>query len=197
MVYNADGTGGRAFAKGLRNAIGFDLDPKTGVMWANDMGQDQLGDDFPPDEINRVEDGKHYGFPYLVGNNKPNTLLTNPKGSLKESDATPPAFEIPPHSSPIDMRFYTGKAFPNPYRGALLLVLHGSGGNYKKERIPGSVKRVIFKDGKITGLEDFVTGFVQNGQVLGRPAGIVTGPNGELFISDDNKGFVYRVTYKK
>jgi glucose/arabinose dehydrogenase len=197
MVYNADGTGGRAFAKGLRNAIGFDIDPRTGVMWANDMGQDQLGDDFPPDEINRIEDGKHYGFPYLIGNNQPNTLLTNPKGGMKASEATPPAFEIPPHASPIDMRFYTGKAFPNTYRGALLLVLHGSGGNYKKERIPGSVKRVVFKNGKPVALEDFVTGFVQNGQVLGRPAGIVTGPNGELFISDDNKGFIYRVTYKK
>ncbi|NOT63974.1 MAG: sorbosone dehydrogenase family protein [Acidobacteria bacterium] len=196
MVFNEDGTGGRTYAKGLRNAIGFDFDAK-GALWANDMGQDGLGDDNPPDEINRVEDGKHYGFPYYFGNNQPNTGLTDAKGSLKASEATPPAFEIPPHSSPIDMRFYTGKAFPAPYRGALLLVLHGSGGNYKKERIPGRVARVVFQNGKPVALEDFVTGFVQNGQVLGRPAGIVTGANGELFVSDDNKGFVYRVTYKK
>ena len=196
MVYNEDGTGGRTFAKGLRNAIGFDFDTK-GVLWANDMGQDGLGDDNPPDEINRVEDGKHYGFPYYFGNNQPNTGLTDAKGSLKASEATPPAFEIPPHSSPIDMRHYTGKAFPAPYRGALLLVLHGSGNNYKKERIPGRVARVVFKDGKPVALEDFVTGFVQNGQVLSRPAGIVTGANGELYVSDDNKGFVYRITYHK
>ena len=117
MVYNADGSGGRPFAKGLRNAIGLDFDPKTGVLWANDMGQDGLGDDFPPDEINRVEDGKHFGFPYWVGNNKPNTLLTDAKGSLDVAKATPPAFEIPPHSSPIDQRFYTGKAFPARLRG--------------------------------------------------------------------------------
>lgn len=196
MVYNADGTGGRAYAKGLRNAIGIDFDSK-GVLWANDMGMDGLGDDLPPDEINRVEDGKHYGFPYFYGQNLANPLLKDAKGSLQASAATPPAFEIPSHNSPIDMRFYTGKTFPTSYRNALLLVLHGSGNSYKKERIPGRVVRVVFKDGKITGLEDFVTGFVQNGQVLGRPAGIVTGANGELFISDDNKGFVYRVIYKK
>ena len=195
MVYNADGSGGRPFAKGLRNAIGIDFDPKTNVLWANDMGQDGLGDDFPPDEINRVEDGKHFGFPYWVGNNKPNTLLTDAKGSLDAAKATPPAFEIPPHSSPIDLRFYTGKAFPAQYRGAMLLVLHGSSNNYKKERIPGSVKRVVMKDGKPVALEDFVSGFVKNGTVLGRPAGVVTGADGALYISDDNKGFVYRISY--
>jgi glucose/arabinose dehydrogenase len=197
MVYNADGSGGRPYAKGLRNAIGMDFDPKTNVLWANDMGQDQLGDDFPPDEINRIEDGKHYGFPYWVGQNKPNTLLTDAKSSLDAAKATPPAFEIPPHSSPIDQRFYTGKVFPAQYRGALFLVLHGSGGNYKKERIPGSVKRVVMKDGKPVALEDFVTGFVKNGTVLGRPAGVITGADGALYISDDNKGFVYRVSYGK
>ena len=196
-VYNADGTGGRPYAKGLRNAIGMDFDPKTGALWADDMGQDGLGDDNPPDEINRIEDGKHYGFPYLVGANLPNTLLTDAKGSIKASEATPPTFELPPHSSPIDLRFYTGKAFPTAYRGAMFVVLHGSGNSYKKERIPGRVARVVFKDGKPVALEDFVTGFVKNGQVLGRPAGVITGADGALYVSDDNKGFVYRVTYKK
>jgi glucose/arabinose dehydrogenase len=196
MVYNADGTGGRPYAKGLRNAIGIDFDPKTGVLWSNDMGQDGLGDDNPPDEINRVEDGKHYGFPNYYGKNLPNSS-PDVKSTLDVSKATPPAFEISPHSSPIDLRFYTGKAFPASYRGAMFLVLHGSGGNYKKERIPGVIKRVVFKNGAPVALEDFVTGFVQNGQVLGRPAGLVTGADGALYISDDNKGFVYRVVYKK
>jgi glucose/arabinose dehydrogenase len=195
MVYNADGTGGRPYARGVRNAIGIDFDPRTGVLWANDMGQDGLGDDFPPDEINRIEDGKHYGFPYLLSNNQPNAGLTNAKGSLKAADATPAAFELQPHSSPIDLRFYTGRQFPAKYRGAMLLVLHGSGGNYKKERIPGSVQLVVFKNGKPVGLEDFVTGFVKGGQVMGRPAGLTTGADGSLYVSDDNKGFIYRVSY--
>ncbi|HEY8461466.1 MAG TPA: PQQ-dependent sugar dehydrogenase [Blastocatellia bacterium] len=196
MVYNADGTGGRPFARGLRNAIGFDWDPKTGAMWADDMGQDKLGDDMPPDEINLIEDGKHYGFPYFVGNNIPNADLPNPKGSLKAAEATPPALELQAHASPIDLRFYVGDKFPEAYRGAMFVALHGSSPTARKERIPGSVARVVFKDGKPVGVEDFVTGWMKDGQVLGRPAGLITGADGALYISDDNKGFIYRVTYE-
>lgn len=195
MVYNADGTGGRPFAKGLRNALGFDWDPKTNALWADDMGQDKLGDELPPDEINLIEDGKHYGFPYFVGNNIPNTDLPNAKGSLKASEATPPAFELQAHASPIDLRFYTGNKFPETYRGAMFVSLHGSSPTARKERIPGSVARVVFKNGKPVGVEDFVTGWMKDGQVFGRPAGLITGADGALYISDDNKGFIYRVTY--
>ena len=196
MVYNADGTGGRPYAKGLRNAIGFDWDPRTGVLWADDMSEDGHGDDKPADEINRVEDGKHYGWPYLIDNNEPNAKLTAAKGSLKPADATPPAFALQPHSSPIDLRFYTGDRFPAEYRGAMFVALHGSSPAQRKERLPGRVVRVVFKDGKPTGVEDFVTGWLKDGQVLGRPAGLVTGADGALYISDDNKGFVYRVSYQ-
>lgn len=196
MVYNADGTGGRPFAKGLRNALGFDWDPKTGALWADDMGQDKLGEELPPDEINLIEDGKHYGFPYFVGNNIPNTDLPNAKGSLKASEATPPTFALQAHASPIDLRFYTGKKFPAAYRGAMFVSLHGSSPTARKERIPGAVARVVFKDGKPVGVEDFVTGWMKDGQVLGRPAGLITGADGALYISDDNKGFIYRVSYE-
>ena len=104
MVYNADGSGGRPYASGLRNAIGFDWDPRTGVLWADDMGEDKHGEEKPADEINRVEDGKHYGWPYFIDNNVLNANLTDAKGSLKASDATPPAFALQPHLSPIDLR---------------------------------------------------------------------------------------------
>ena len=197
MVYSADGSGGRPYAKGLRNVIGFDWDPATGALWADDMGEDNHGEEKPPDEINRVEEGKHYGWPYYIGNNEPNTNLTNAKSSLKAADATPPALELQPHSSPIDLRFYIGNQFPPEYRGAMFVALHGSSAAARKERIGYKVVRVIFKDGKPTGIEDFVTGWLKDGQVLGRPAGIVTGADGALYISDDNKGFVYRVSYEK
>lgn len=187
----------QAFAKGLRNAIGMDWDPKTGVLWADDMGQDGLGEDFPPDEINRIEAGKHYGFPYFVGNNVPNAGLKDAKGSLDAGKATPPAFELPPHSSPIDLRFYKGTKFPAAYRGALFIAIHGSSPTARKERIGYNVSRVVFKDGKPVSLEPFVTGWLKDGQAMnGRPAGLITGADGALYISDDNKGFVYRVTYQ-
>ncbi len=196
MVYNEDGSGGKHFAKGLRNAIGIAFDPKTNKLWSDDMGQDKLGEEMPPDEINLIEEGKNYGFPYYVGKNIPNAGLENAKGSLKASDATPPTFEFPAHSSPIDLKFYTGKQFPAAYRGAMFVSVHGSNTN-RAQKIGYKVVRVIMKDGKPVGTEDFVTGWLKKEQFSGRPAGLMTGADGALYISDDNKGFIYRVTYNK
>jgi glucose/arabinose dehydrogenase len=196
MVYNADGSGGRTYARGLRNAIGFDWDPATGVLWADDMSEDGHGEDKPADEINRIEEGKHYGWPYFLDNNEANPKLTAAKESLTAAAATPPALALQPHLSPIDLRFYTGDRFPAAYRGAMFVALHGSSATARKERIGYKVVRVVFKDGKPTGVEDFVTGWLKDGQVLGRPAGLVTGADGAFYISDDNKGFVYRVSYE-
>src|SRR5205823_2634791 len=123
MQYNADGTGGRPYAKGLRNAIGFDWDPQTGKLWADDMGQDKLGDEMPPDEINLIEDGKHYGWPYFIGRNVPNPApeMKDAKPTVTVDQAVPPALELPPHASPIDLRFYTGSQFPAAYRNAMFV----------------------------------------------------------------------------
>ncbi|HZS04387.1 MAG TPA: PQQ-dependent sugar dehydrogenase [Blastocatellia bacterium] len=197
MVYNADGSGGHPFARGLRNAIGFDWDPQTGVMWATDMGQDKLGEEKPSDEINRIEAGKHYGWPYFIENNVPNPDLKDAKGSLKAEEAVPPALELQPHSSPIDLTFYKGRQFPAAYRNAMFVSLHGSSPTARKERIGYKVVRVVMKDGRPTGLEDFITGWLKDGQVTGRPAGLATGADGALYVSDDNKGFIYRITYGK
>lgn len=193
MEYNADGSGARPYAKGMRNAIGFDWDPQTKALWADDMGQDKLGDEMPPDEINRVEEGKHYGWPYYIGRNVPNPDLKDAKAPIKVADAVPPAFELQPHSSPIDLRFYKGKRFPAAYRNALLVALHGS--SSRSEKIGYKVVRIIVKNGRAVGAEDFVSGWLKDGKVAGRPAGLITGADGALYISDDNKGFIYRVSY--
>lgn len=195
MQYNADGSGARPYVKGLRNAIGFDWDPKTGALWGDDMGQDKLGDELPPDEINRLEAGKHYGWPYYMGRNLPNPDLKDAKSTIAATEAVPPALELQPHSSPIDLRFYTGKQFPNAYRNAMFVALHGS--SSRSEKIGYKVVRVMMKDGRAVGIEDFVSGWLKEGKVSGRPAGLAVGADGSLYISDDNKGFIYRVTYAK
>ena len=196
MQYNADGSGGKPFARGFRNAIGFDWDA-SGVMWAGDMGQDKLGEETPPDEINRVEAGKHYGWPYFIGQNTPNPDLKDARGSMQAAQATPPAYDLPAHISPIGLTFYKGRKFPSAYRNAMFIALHGSSGNSRAQKIGYKVARVVMKNGQITGLEDFVTGWLKDGQVLGRPAGMAISPDGALYISDDGKGFIYRVSYGK
>ena len=115
---------------------------------------------------------------------------------MKPEQCTPPAFELEAHSSPIDLRFYTGKQFPSAYRGAMFMALHGSNTN-RPQKIGYKVVRVVMKNGKAVGVEDFATGWLKDNQFNGRPAGLITGADGALYISDDNKGFIYRVSYGK
>jgi glucose/arabinose dehydrogenase len=193
QVVKADGTL-EPFARGLHNAIGFDWDPQTGRMWAGETAQDNLGDDFPPDEIDLIEAGRHYGFPFFIAKSQPNVgqpELKDLTPDVSVANAVPPALDLPPHISPIDMRFYRGTQFPPGYRNALFIALHGSARKTNGYR----VSRVVMKDGRPIGLEDFATGFLKDGVVLGRPAGLATGPDGALYVSDDNKGFIYRIAY--
>ena len=193
QVVTKDGTL-KPYARGLHNAIGFDWDARTGLMWAGETGQDNLGDDFPPDEIDLIEAGAHYGFPFFIAGNRLNVGQPELEGktpSVTAADARPPALELPAHISPIDMRFYTGAAFPAAYRNALFIAFHGSA----RKTNGYSVARVVMKDGRPTGIEDFATGFLKDGVVFGRPAGLATGRDGALYVSDDNKGFIYRIAY--
>jgi len=193
QVVNADGTL-QPFARGLHNAIGFDWDRQTGRLWAGETAQDNLGDDFPPDEIDLIEAGKHYGFPFFIAGNRPNTgqpELQDRMPDVTAADAVPPALDLPAHISPIDMRFYTGTQFPTSYRNAMFIALHGSA----RKNNGYKVSRVLMTNGRPSGLEDFATGFLKDGVVLGRPAGLATGRDGALYVSDDNKGFIYRITY--
>jgi len=195
QVVDADGSNLRPFARGMHNAIGFDWDPATGRMWAGDTGQDGLGDSVPPEEINLIEAGKHYGFPFFIGRNEANHVpeLKEAHPDVPADTVVAPALELPAHTTPMDLRFYTGSQFPSSYRNALFLALHGS--STIPTKVGYKVVRVVMKDGKPVGTEDFITGWLKNAEVSGRPAGLATGRDGALYVSDDNKGFIYRVSY--
>src|SRR4051812_25338215 len=193
QVVAKDGTL-QPYASGLHNAIGFDWDPATRRMWAGETGQDNLGDDFPPDEIDLIEAGGHYGFPFFVAKNQPNRgqpELNEATPDVTAAQVRPPVLDLPPHSSPIDLRFYRGSQFPAAYRNALFVALHGSA----RKNNGYLVARVTMKDGRPQALEESAAGFLKDGVVLGRPAGLATGPDGALYVSDDNKGFIYRIGY--
>jgi glucose/arabinose dehydrogenase len=195
QVFSRDGSRMTPFAIGLRNTIGFDWDPQTGRMWGVDAGQDGSGSTFPPEEINLIEGGRHYGYPFFVGRNLPNDVaeLKDVQPTVTARDAVPPALELPPHTTGIDLRFYTGKQFPAHFHNALFLSLHGS--TTIPEKVGYKVVRIVMKEGRPVGFEDFATGWLKDTVVSGRPAGLATGADGALYISDDNKGFIYKITY--
>ena len=192
MVFDADGRNGRTFATGLRNTIGFDWDPRTGRLWGGEPGIDGLGDDAPPEEVNLIEEGRDYGHPFFNGASTPTELpelkaVQRPAPDRKVA----PVFELPAHTTPMGVAFYTGTRFPEPYRSSLYVALHGS--TTRSVKAGYKVIRLEMDNGRPVRSADFVTGFLQGDAVSGRPVGLVTGADGALYVSDDNRGFIYRV----
>ncbi|NIP31921.1 MAG: oxidoreductase, partial [Candidatus Dadabacteria bacterium] len=95
MQYNPDGSGGRIFAEGLRNSVGLILKPDTQQIWATDNGRDWLGDDLPAEEINIIQDGKHYGWPYCYGSKIPDPDMGD---DIFCNTTESPVFEMQAHS---------------------------------------------------------------------------------------------------
>jgi glucose/arabinose dehydrogenase len=196
---NPDGSGREVFAGGLRNTIGFGWHPETGALWGMDIGSDWLGADLPPEELNELMAGGHYGWPWCYGARQ---VDPNMRPGLKNT--TPPAFcaETQPavmtyqaHSSPIGWVFYTGAQFPEAYRNDAFVAMRGSWN--RKPAVGYKVVCVRFEGERPVRFEDFVTGFLLpdgESQFAGL-AGIVVAGDGSLLVSDDQNGVIYRIAY--
>ncbi len=199
VVANTDGTGRKIFASGLRNTVGFDWHPETGEFYGMDHGIDWLGDETQKEELNKIEEGKKYGWPYVFADGKynpqdePNDMTYEEYAKSSEE----PVLLYDAHSAPMEMLFYKGNMFPERYKNDVFLALHGSWN--RKEPSGYKVVRLTFEDNKPVKFEDFLSGFLVNdnkGQ-FGRVVGLAVHPDGSLFITDDANGMIYRVTYDK
>jgi len=192
-ITRIDLAGGRpeVVARGVRNSVGFDFDPANGDLWFTDNGRDWLGDDQPPDELNHLTKvGEHFGFPFCHGNG-----LRDPEHNAGHacSEFTPPARELGPHVAAIGMRFYTGRMFPEKYRGGVFIAEHGSWN--RSTPIGYRVSFVKVENGRATSYEPFAAGWLKGGAASGRPADVLVMPDGALLVSDDKGGRIYRITY--
>lgn len=186
----------RSFAKGLRNSVFLTANPVDGKIWATDMGRDLLGDDLPPDEINILEEGKNYGWPICYGQNihdtdfDKNTYFRNP---CQVPFETPSHIDIPAHSAPLGLAFIPKEGWPSNYQGDLLVAYHGSW-NSSEPTGYKIVKYDLDENGKVLGVEDFLTGFLdEQNNLYGRPVDMFAEPSGALFVSDDKAGVVYKI----
>lgn len=194
LRYEADGSGGRIFASGLRNAVGLAFQPGTGALWATVNERDWRGDDVPPDLITEVKDGAFYGWPdCLVVGGKAISDDRFAKGARCDR-VTPPTVEIQAHSAPMGLVFYTGTRFPAEYRGSLFVAYRGSW----NRTVPTGYKvvRVPFRDGRPAGVEDFATGWLEGASSWGRPVDLIVGRDGALYLSDQGAGRIYRISHR-
>lgn len=189
LEYNADGSGGRVFASGLRNSVGFVFHPYFDEMWATDNGRDYLGDDLPPDEINIVRENKHYGWPYCYGVNVVDPAFN--KSSFCQT-VEKSVFDIQAHSAALGLRFIQSSQFSQDWQGDLLVAYHGSWN--RAEPTGYKIVRLDVEGNKITGQYDFIAGWLRSdGIKTGRPVDVIFDSNGAMYISDDFANTIYKV----
>lgn len=221
--YNADGTGGRLFARGLRNTEGVRFLPGTNTLWAVVNNRDQVAypaqdstgnyghvywgyvDDHPPDLFTAVRDGGNYGWPFC--NSNPDQafdhmpfdldLDTNRDGHVDCSNMDVPSKGIQAHSAPLGLHFLRDTLFAQPYREGAVIPLHGSWDRSSRT----GYKVAYFPWSTLTQLPgaqiDLVTGWLDDASqnAWGRPVAAVADKTGGLLISDDAAGAIYRLTY--
>jgi glucose/arabinose dehydrogenase len=192
---NADGSGREVFARGIRNTVGFDWHPETRELWFSDNGRDMLGDEVPPCELNHApKAGLDFGFPYCHGGTIPDPEFG---GAGRCEDAVAPARLLGPHVAPLAVRFYTGAMFPAEYRNQIFIAEHGSWNRSREAGKTGyRISLVRLKDGKAVAYEAFAEGWLDGDTVLGRPVDLLVAPDGSLLVSDDQKGVIYRISYR-
>jgi glucose/arabinose dehydrogenase len=188
---NADGSGPEVYARGVRNSVGFDWDPRTRELWFTDNGRDMLGDDLPPDELNHApRAGMHFGYPYCHGG-----TIADPEYGAKRrcGEFAPPAQALGAHVAALGMRFYTGTQFPTAYRNQIFIAEHGSWN--RSSKVGYRVSLVKLDNGRAVSYEPFATGWLQGESAWGRPADVLVAPDGSLLVSDDSAGAIYRISY--
>jgi glucose/arabinose dehydrogenase len=195
MDVSKAGSEPEVFARGIRNTVGFDWDPRTKELWFTDNGRDMLGDDVPADELNHASEAcLHFGFPYFHQGD-----LRDPElGKGKPEDYVKPARKLGPHVAALGMSFYTGQMFPAEYRGQILIAEHGSWNRSSGAGHTGyRIMRVDVKDNRAVSYEPFITGWLgENNKAWGRPNATLVLADGSLLIADDLANVIYRVTYR-
>jgi uncharacterized protein (TIGR03437 family) len=221
-VYNPDGSNGRLFAKGLRNAEGLDFLPGTNNLWVVVNNRDQIPypfkdstgnygkevtsyiDNHPPDLFTAVRDGGNYGWPFCNSNpdagldNMPfdHDMDTNSDDNVNCGAADRVNKGIQAHSAPLGLKFLGNTNFAAAYRNGAVAALHGSW----DRSVPTGYKVIYFPFDATTGTPaaqiDLVTGWrnESTGDLWGRPVGVAVTPQGDLLVTDDMAGAVYRIS---
>jgi glucose/arabinose dehydrogenase len=190
-----DGSKREVYARGIRNSVGLEFNPKDNTLWFTDNQTDGMGDDIPAGEINRATGpGMFFGYPYIQGKTRI-TEFGYDKDPLPPNVTNPQVY-MDAHAADLGLAFYTGKAFPAKYQGGLFSAQHGS---WNRTTPIGA--RVMFTSLKADGTADktevFADGWLDEatGLYRGRPVDVAMMKDGSMLVSDDFAGAIYRVSY--
>jgi glucose/arabinose dehydrogenase len=191
-----DGSKREVYARGVRNSVGIDFNPKDHTLWFTDNQTDGMGDDTPPGELNRAtRSGQHFGYPWL-GGHKVRITENGYNNDPLPKGTTGPQIEVEAHAADLGLTFYTGQMFPAKYRGGIFSAEHGS---WNRTKPNGG--RIMFTSLKPAGTADkmevFAEGWLDSGTgtFRGRPVDVAVMKDGSLLVSDDFAGALYRITY--
>jgi glucose/arabinose dehydrogenase len=210
---------GARFVTGVRNGMGLSMNPADGQMYTTMHGRDQLNvidkahytdqqsAELPAEEFMPITQGEDFGWPYCYFDPNAKKLVQAPEyggdGKLDTrcTSKKPPLVAFPAHWAPMSSAFYTGTQFPEHYRGGAFIAFHGSWNRAPEPQAGYKVVFVPMKGAAAAGTyETFADGFA-NGKMQPdaaehRPVGLAVAPDGALYITDDQAGRVWRVTYK-
>jgi len=214
----ADAKEGVHFARGIRNAVAMAVHPTTNALYVMQHGRDQLSNNWPAlftddrsaeapaEEMLRVASGADFGWPYCYFDPQQNKRVLAPEyggngttvGRCESKSS--PVGTYPAHWAPNGLLFYTGSNLPTRYRDGAFIVFHGS---WNRAPLPQQGFKVVFQpmaNGRASGAyETFVDGFIdaegKPTELGGRPTGMAQGRQGELYLSDDSKGRIWRIEY--
>lgn len=191
------------WASGLRNSQGLAWHPGTGEMFATNNGADnrsavkngKINDDLPPEHLNKIEAGKHYGWPYCWGDpDRPGQLFQDPNFTGEPDvcqQAHAPALTLPAHSTPIGITFLTKSRMPADMQQDAVIALHGSWN--RKQPSGYALLRVQFRNQQPVAAVPLISGWLEGKQAWGRPVDVIVGADGWLYVSDDLTGWIYRI----
>ncbi|HEX7857161.1 MAG TPA: c-type cytochrome [Sphingobium sp.] len=207
------------YATGIRNTGGMSFDA-NGRLFAVQHGRDQLGQNWPAlyspeqgvelpaEELLAPVKGSDFGWPYCYYDGLQKRLVLAPeyggdggKTAGRCATKSPPVAAFPAHFAPNDVLIYTGQQFPLAYRGGAFIAFHGS---WNRAPAPQDGYTVMFQplqDGRSSGApmrfaDGFAGAFKEPGRAVHRPAGLAMAPDGTLYIADDVKGRIWRITWR-
>jgi glucose/arabinose dehydrogenase len=212
---------GVRYATGIRSIVGMTWNTRTDALYALQHGRDDLFRTWPQyytswhsallpsEEFLRVDSGSDAGWPYYYYDHMQGKKLLNPEyggDGVRQGDGAKlnqPLIGFPGHFAPNDILFYTGDQFPERYRHGAFIAFHGSTIRAPYPQGGYFVAFVPFRDGKPSGpWEVFADGFagvdtiVYTSDARYRPSGLAQGPDGSLYVTESEKGKVWRIMFK-